>query len=150
MKNREIIEKLLEVKNILNEAGRKEIFFEFGLTVANYEILKIIEKGEVKTITDLKNIFSESLASLTQKTQKLEELKYLKKEKDENDPRKNILIITKKGIDSLRRVEKKIDLVSSFILKKFSQKEKENFYEILDFLSIKLKNRINKKIVWKN
>ena len=145
MKNREIIEKLLEVKNILNEAGKKEIFFEFGLTVANYEILKMIEKEEIKTITDLKKIFSESLASLTQKTQKLEELKYLKKDKDKDDPRKNILTITEKGKKALRRVEKKIDLVSALIFKKFSQREKENFYEILDYLSVRLKKRINKK-----
>ena len=145
MKNREIIEKLLEVKNILNEAGKKEIFFEFGLTVANYEILKMIEKEEIKTITDLKNIFSESLASLTQKTQKLEELKYLKKEKDRDDPRKNILTVTEKGKRTLRRVEKKIDLVSALIFKKFSQREKEKFYEILDYLSVRLKKRINKK-----
>jgi DNA-binding MarR family transcriptional regulator len=86
---------------------------------------------------------TESLPSLTQKTQKLEELNYLKKEKDKEDPRKNNLRIMEKGEKALSRVEKKIELVSSAVFLKYSQKEKEKFLEILEYLEGKLKKKIN-------
>ena len=107
MKNKEIIFSLLKLKNILNQVGRKNIFSEQGLTVSNFEILKLIFENQIKIVSDLQEYLTDSLASLTQKTQKLESLGYLKKEKDNIDPRKNILTITKKGERALERVEKK-------------------------------------------
>ena len=142
--NKKIIKKLLKIKNLLNEAGKREIFFEHKLTVANYEILKIIDEENTQTISELQYFFSDSLPSLTQKTNKLQELGYIqKKKKDKTDPRKNILKITKTGKKAVDRVEKKIEIVSSFIFKKYSQKEKENFLKILEDLEDKLKKKIN-------
>ena len=145
MKNKEIIFSLLKLKNILNQVGRKNIFSEQGLTVSNFEILKLIFENQIKIVSDLQEYLTDSLASLTQKTQKLESLGYLKKEKDNIDPRKNILTITKKGERALERVEKKIDLVSAMIFKKFSPKEKKKFLEMIIFLENKLENKLKKK-----
>ena len=142
MKNREIIKELLNTKNLLNQAGKKEIFFEFGLTVGNYEILSLIKKEELRTISGISEKVFESLASLTQKTQKLQELGYLDKKKDKDDPRKNILEITVKGKKTLRRVEQKIELVSSLIFIKYKKKEKELFFEMLKNLNKKLEIKI--------
>ena len=143
MKNREIIKELLNTKNLLNQAGKKEIFFEFGLTVGNYEVLSLVSDG-METISEISEKLSESLASLTQKTQKLESLKYLKKEKDKNDPRKNILKITEKGKKVLERVENKIEMVSTFIFKNHKKEEKEIFLKILKDLNQKLEAKVKK------
>jgi DNA-binding MarR family transcriptional regulator len=140
--NKKIIQQLLKIKNLLNEAGKKEIFFEHSLTVANYEVLKIIQNEKTETISEIQKFLSESLPSLTQKTKKLVELKYLKKEKDKDDPRKNILKITELGEKALKRVEGKIELVSSAVFLKYSFEEKEKFLEILDHLEKKLSNKI--------
>jgi DNA-binding MarR family transcriptional regulator len=142
--NKKIMLKLLEVKNLLNQAGRLEIFFEDGLSVANFELLKIIQDEQVETISELQEFLPDSLPSLTQKTQKLVELKFLKKEKDKNDPRKNILKITPAGEKALERVKKKIELVSSAVFLKYSQKEKEKFLEMLESLENKLKTKVKK------
>ncbi len=144
MKNREIIKELLNTKNLLNQAGKKEIFFEFGLTVGNYEVLSLIKEENLETISEISERLSESLASLTQKTKKLESLGYLKKQKDKTDPRKNILEVTKKGEKTLERVEKKIEVVSSLIFRKYKKDEKELFFKMLKNLNQKLEIKVKK------
>ena len=142
VKSREIIFSLLKIKNLLNKAGKKNIFSEFGLSVANYEVLKVINDEDIQKLSDLKNFFSDSLPSLTQKTQKLEELGYLKKEIEKDDPRKKRLNITENGLKALVRVEKKIEIVSSTVFLKYSQEEKENFLKILRDLEFKLNKMV--------
>jgi DNA-binding MarR family transcriptional regulator len=142
--NKKIMLKLLSVKNLLNQAGRLEVFFEHGLTVANFELLKIIQEENVETISELQEFLPDSLPSLTQKTQKLVELGFLKKEKDKNDPRKNILKITSAGQKALERVERKIELVSSAVFLKYSTSEKEKFLEMLEVLENKLSSKVEK------
>jgi len=142
VKSREIIFSLLKIKNLLNKAGKKNIFSEFGLSVANYEVLKVINDEDIQKLSDLKIFFSDSLPSLTQKTQKLEELGYLKKEIEKDDPRKKRLNITENGLKALVRVEKKIEIVSSTVFLKYSQEEKENFLKILRDLEFKLNKMV--------
>lgn len=142
VKSREIIFSLLKIKNLLNKAGKKNIFSEFGLSVANYEVLKVINDEDIQKLSDLKIFFSDSLPSLTQKTQKLEELGYLKKEIEKDDPRKKRLNITENGLKALVRVEKKIEIVSSAVFLKYSQEEKENFLKILRDLEFKLNKMV--------
>jgi len=142
MKNRDIIKELLGIKNLLNRAGKKEMFFEFGLTVASYEVLDLIDAKGLNTISELSKFLSESMASLAQKTKKLEELQYIKKRKSKTDPRKNILEVTPKGKRALKRVEVKIELVSGLIFRKYKKTEKELFLEMLKNLNIKLEKKI--------
>ncbi len=141
-KNKKIIQQLLKIKNLLNQANKKKIFFEQDLTLANYEILKIINDNKVTIISEIQKFLVDSLPSLTQKTNKLVKLKYISKNKDDIDPRKNILRITKKGKKSLSRIEKKIDLVSMRIFLKYSEEEKELFLKILKDLEKKLTRQI--------
>lgn len=143
-KNKKIMLKLLSVKNLLNQAGRLEIFFEDGLTVANFELLKIIQEEKVETISELQKFLSDSLPSLTQKTQKLVEQGFLEKEKSKLEPRKKILKITPTGQKALERVEKKIELVSSAVFLKYSKSEKEKFLEMLEVLENKLSSKVEK------
>jgi len=142
MKNREIIEQIFILKNILTKAGNKNIFFENNLTVANYEILKIIEIENVKTISCIKNFLPESLASLTQKINKLEECKCVQRKKESKDARKNIIEITTEGKKTLERIEKKIEFISTIIFAKYSRKEKEIFYRMLKDVGNKLKDKV--------
>ncbi len=143
MNNREIIEQIFLLKNILTKAGNKEIFFENNLTVANYEILRIIEKEKAETISEIKKFSSESLASLTQKIKKLEDCDCVRKEKKKNDTRKNILEITGNGKKTLKRIEKKIELVGSTVFLKYSKEEKDIFTRMLKDLENKLKKVVN-------
>ncbi len=142
MKNREIIEALLKVKNLLNKAGEKEVFSKFNLTVANYELLKIIQEEKIDTVSGLQEYLTDSLPSLTQKTQKLIKLKYLNKRKDKNDPRKNLLQITDTGKKVIKKIERKIEIVATLMFRKYSKKEKEIFVEILKHLEKKLSKKI--------
>ncbi len=143
IENKKIIFQLLKLKNILNQAGKKEIFFEHGLSLANYEVLRLIGDNEAETISEVQKFLFDSLPSLTQKTHKLEELGYLKKEIDKSDPRQKILKITPKGKKAIERIEKKIELVSSAIFLEYPKKEKEIFLKILEDLENKLSKKIS-------
>jgi len=150
MKNIEIIKQLHIIKNILNKVTRNETVpgcdnqKKTDMTIANYEVIKIIDEKNAKTISEIQNFLSETLASLTQKIKKLEEFGYIIKRKSPKDPRKNILEITQKGYKQIDKIEKKLELVSDKILSKYKNEEKEIFMKILKDIEEKLIKKINK------
>jgi DNA-binding MarR family transcriptional regulator len=92
--------------------------------------LNTISKG-FSEVSEMKKYSIESSSSITQKIQKLEKLKLLRREIDEIDKRKLKFYLTEKGKKTIKRIEKKIEIVSSVIFLKFSKKEKEIFMKIL-------------------
>ena len=130
MKNIEIMNQLFAVKTLIVKLNSKKIFWENGLTVGLYEILKLITDGE-KEIFKIKEYFSESSSSITQKLQKLEKLKLIIKKTQKDDKRKIFFDPTEKGIKAIIRIEKKISFVSGIIFNKYSKEDKNIFMKIL-------------------
>lgn len=142
MKNVEIMNQLFIIKTLLGKAGSKEIFWEEGLTVSLYELLKIILNG-ANEVLEMKKYSVESSASLTQKIQKLEKLGLIKREVNKYDKRRLKFSSTEKGEKTIIRVEKKNELASSAIFFKYSKKEKEIFVDILKNLEKFLSKKVS-------
>jgi DNA-binding MarR family transcriptional regulator len=141
LKNTEIINKLFRVKSLILKAGKKNIFGQKEFTVGFYELLKVIETGNDK-VELMKEHLSDSAPALSQKIKKLEKLNYLREDQCENCQRVKKFKLTPEGQKVLKKVDRKINLVSSIIFIKYSKEEKEVFYKILnDFESL-----LNKKL----
>ncbi|MCF6343876.1 MAG: hypothetical protein L3J15_04250 [Devosiaceae bacterium] len=132
-----IISKIFALRNILEKSGNESIFQEFGLSVSTYAPLKMVALG-LSTISQMKEISTETIASLGQKIQKLENLGLVIRELDEKDKRKWNFQISTKGANILQKVEKRFDEVGDDILSDFSEKEKENLWQLLEKIEINL------------
>lgn len=131
IKEKEIIRKIFFAKKALEKAGNKKVFGKFGLTASLYICLARISFG-MKSITQMKKHFDESMASFGQKIQKLEVLGLVERELNSEDKRKWNFKLTKKGKQILEKVEKKFDEASKDIFLDFSQKEKEDLWKLLE------------------
>ncbi len=141
MKNgKEIIDKIFSIRNFLEKSGNEDIFRQFGLSVSTYVPLKMIYCG-LETIAQMKQICTETVASLGQKIQKLENLHLVARELNKNDKRKWTFSVTGKGEEVLHEVELSYQKVSEDLFSDFSKQEKAALWELLQKIENNLKRR---------
>lgn len=145
MKDRDIIDQIFIVKNILSKKGDKEIFNDKCITVSGYEILKIIDEKKVKTVSEIKEFLPDTLASITQKIKKIEECGCVNKKNSANDSRKKEIVITVKGKKIMKLIDQKFNQKSKIIFSKYSYKEKEIFLDFLKNIEYQMSKNIDFK-----
>lgn len=118
-------------KWIINLHG--EIFKRYGLTLQQYNILRIL-KGlypESATIKLLKDRMLDKMSDASRIVELLNKKKLLKRELNKDDRRKVDIRITQKGIDLLEKTEKENNRMDD-ILSNLDKKEIDQLNSLLD------------------
>jgi DNA-binding MarR family transcriptional regulator len=103
------------------------IFKNYGLTFAQYNVLRILDAtpNGKNTITNVSRIMLVSSANMTGVAKRLEKSGFLIRGSDANDERITLLEITPKGRQSLKNICKEKDESLNKYMSSFSADEKE-------------------------
>lgn len=103
------------------------IFKNYGLTFAQYNVLRILDAtlNGKNTITNVSRIMLVSGANMTGVAKRLEKSGFLIRRGDANDERITLLEITPKGRQSLKNIREEKDENLRNYMKSFSADEKE-------------------------
>jgi MarR family transcriptional regulator, 2-MHQ and catechol-resistance regulon repressor len=138
--NMDISEKLLIAIVRVSEAYKKDssaIFKDYGLTFAQYTVLRVLEGSENRqnTIGNVSKIMLVSGANTTPIAKRLEKNGFLEKRKDPKDDRLTILEITPKGSQTLANIQtKKNELLRGYLSGYNDERKNEILTAIRDIL----------------
>ena len=109
------------------------IFRKYNLSFPQYNVLRVVDssKDGQSRITDVSRIMLVPGANMTGLAKRLEKNGFIKRKSDPSDERVTILEITQKGKKTLAKIEKERDEHTAAMLKGFSEKEKQNFLEMV-------------------
>ncbi|MCX8022602.1 MAG: MarR family transcriptional regulator [Syntrophorhabdaceae bacterium] len=115
------------------------IFRKYDLSFPQYNVLRVLDasQGGQCRITDVSRIMLVPGANMTGIAKRLEKNGFIVRKSDPNDERVTILEITKKGRDTLAKIEKERDENMNTMLKGFTEQEK---LELLNKVKRLLKN----------
>jgi DNA-binding MarR family transcriptional regulator len=106
----------------------------FNLTMIQLHSLIFFKNNPKCQLTDLAEAFAISLPTATSLTNKLVEMNLLKRLPDKNDRRVIHFVLTKKGIEHLKKAEKSRKKTICFLLDKLTKEEKLQLLKILNKL----------------
>jgi DNA-binding MarR family transcriptional regulator len=103
------------------------VFRNYDLSFPQYNVLRVLDasKNGQSRITHVSQIMLVPGANMTGIAKRLEKNGFILRKSDPGDERVKILEITQKGKETLANIERDRDLFQEKILKRFSQREKE-------------------------
>jgi len=103
------------------------IFKKYGLSFPQYNILRVLDASEEgqSRITEVSRIMLVPGANMTGLAKRLEKGGFIVRRADERDERATLLVITPKGKNTLKRIEKDRDEGLKRMLEGFSEEEKK-------------------------
>jgi len=112
------------------------IFKNYGLTFAQYNVLRILDAtpNGKNTITNVSSIMLVSGANMTGVAKRLEKSGFLIRRGDANDERITLLEITPKGRQSLKNIREEKDENLNKYMSSFSADEKEEMLSRLKMI----------------
>ncbi len=129
--NQKIFDKIFKLYRKL----KKDVQFAsqfFNLTMIQLHSLIFFKKNPKSQLSDLAKTFAISLPTATSLTNKLVEMGLIKRVKDEKDRRVIHFVLTKRGIDLLKKADKNRKKTICLILDKLTSEEKSQFLKILN------------------
>jgi len=115
------------------------ILTNFGLTFAQYTVLRVLEGSEngINTISNIGNVMLVSGANMTGIAKRMEKNGLILKKSDPADERKKLLEITPRGRQKLKDIVYEKDKLVDHYLKKIPLEKRE---EMLTFIRILIGN----------
>lgn len=147
--NIDIIRHIYINKLLLEKGAGKLIYKNFNLTESSFIPLKMIHEG-VDTIFEMKQLSTESSASLTQKMNNLEKLGLVTRHINKKDKRKWNFKLSTKGTKILTKILSKKVKILNALFKNFSKEEKEVFEKSLKKLQKELQITTKTKLPCSN
>lgn len=129
-------EKVLVAAVKVSESWKKNctsIFKNFGLTYAQYNVLRALDsfEGGINTITNISLIMLVSGANMTGIAKRMEERGFIIRKSDPNDERKTMLEITPRGIKTLKNISGDLNRLIEHLLQDFSASQRKDLLEAL-------------------
>ncbi|MGI6709878.1 MAG: MarR family winged helix-turn-helix transcriptional regulator [Bacilli bacterium] len=119
------------------------IFKETNVYYGQHLILEVLSKNDGITQVEIASKLGVTAASVALSTKRMEKNGLLCKKVDETNLRCKKLYITKKGLDSLKKIHKEIKKFNNKMFEGFTEKEIENLSFYLDKI---MRNVINDKV----
>jgi len=118
-------------KRVDKQSGSKITMEQFGL-------LHAISKEKVDVIQkDMAEIMGKDKSAILRMIDSLEEKDFVRRVVDKNDRRKNYIMVSKKGEQTLEQHLKIASELSDELLEGLSQSEIETFYSVIDYIKRK-------------
>ena len=124
----------LEKLNILRRIEANKISADVGLYLGQLPILEYIIHHEGCTQKEIADIMRVSPASIATSTKRLQRAGLIKKQTDEENLRKNMLSVTKKGIELAMKCRVNFNEFDQKLFSGFSDEELLSVQELLDRL----------------
>lgn len=123
------------------------VFKKFGLSFPQYNILRVLEASEngQNKISTVGRIMLTPGANMTGLAKRLAQNGFIRRQPDPSDERVTLLVITSKGRDTLRNIEKEKDDVIDQILDGLSETSKKTYLETTKQI-IKTTTRLQKEM----
>ncbi len=133
-------EPIIYTASRLEAISNRFVFEPLKISLSSVKILCVLEQRGPLTLKEILNFSGGTKSNASQRLTVLEKNGYVKRNraKVQDDKRKVVIEITKKGLEKLALIDKRLKKANLHLIKNFSKKEQELFFEFFE--------RINKII----